>query len=275
MSTPDAQTPAQSFTGGPSGLASFRLGAAVAERHRLVEIETAATESHHRSANALLQDRYGWRGYHAVSLPAPGSGDSVSLTASHDGEVIGTLTVGFDGARGLNCDATFPDEVHALRERGHQLCEFTKLAIHADDDSTQVLAALFHVAYLVACHLHAADTLLIEVNPRHVRYYVRLLGARIEAAERPNRRVNAPAVLLRIDAQEIRRWIDERPAGEAPSVPSVAGRSLYSRAFSPEEEDAIMARLERQQPATAPRRAPTRPFVFRLPAAQARFAFAP
>ena len=42
----------------------------------------------------------------------------------------------------------------------------------------RVLAALFHVAYIVAHRIRGYDTLVMEVNPRHVRYYERMLGAR-------------------------------------------------------------------------------------------------
>jgi hypothetical protein len=198
-------------TFGPE-LASFHVvpvrpeGTSTARR---VCIEAARSEQHHHGANRLLQQRYSWRGYRAVSLPLTGANEHLPLTASRDGAVIGTLTVGFDGPRGMNCDASFGDEVQALRDAGQRLCEFTKLAVESEDGSCQVLAALFHVAFLAARNLHRVDTVLLEVNPRHVRYYQRMLGATVVGLERANTRVSAPAVLLSIPCSHIRRQIDQ------------------------------------------------------------------
>ena len=35
---------------------------------------------------------------------------------------------------------------------------------------------LFHIAYIFARRMHDRTDLLIEVNPRHVRFYERMLG---------------------------------------------------------------------------------------------------
>lgn len=259
-------------TMGPE-LASFHLGVSRSQAltaARRVCIETAHSERHHLGANRLLQQRYSWRGYRAVKLPAPGTREHLPLTATREGTVIGTLTVGFDGLRGLNCDSSFPQEVQALRAAGQRLCEFTKLAVQADDSSVQVLAALFHVAFLAARNVYRVDTVLLEVNPRHVRYYQRMLGAEVIGQERANQRVDAPAVLLAIASAHIRRQIDQamwpRPASDA-------ARSLYTQAFNRAEEAAIVARLSshlkpRASPASQP--ATPLPFAFRLPAPPVR-----
>jgi len=252
--------------------------ASLSGQGHLIRIEAVQALHHRVAANELLSERYRWRGYGAVSLPVATAAHCLPLTASRDGKVIGTLTVNFDSERGLNCDDTFPDEVMALRTGGERLCEFTKLAVDTGADSAQVLAALFHVAFLAARNLQQVDTLLLEVNPRHVRYYQRMLGARSLAAERLNRRVNAPAVLLAIATADVRRWIDGNAAmplasdeaandaaAEADAVAvgaarAQAVRTLYGLAFNRTEEAAILGRLARQWP-------PSEHFVFRLPAA--------
>ncbi len=236
---------------------------------RRVCIETVHCEQHHRSANRLLQQRYSWRGYRSVRVPAPGSGEHLPLTATRDGQVIGTLTVGFDNPRGLNCDHSFADEVQALRAAGQRLCEFTKLAVQADEASVQVLAALFHVGFLAARRLQRVDTVLLEVNPRHVRYYQRMLGAEVVGRERSNACVDAPAVLLAIASAHIRRQIN---LAMWPRPTLAAERSLYAQAFNPAEECAILARLSAQlaaAPAAFGRTAAQQPFAFRLPVAAA------
>ena len=258
-----------------SDLVSFQVdqpALAAASEGRLIRIESARAQESRLAATELLNQRYGWRGYGAVSLPAPATAHCLPLTASREGRVIGTLTVNFDTELGLNCDDTFPEEVAALRARGETLCEFTKLAVDSGAASTQVLAALFHVAFLAALHLEHVNTLLLEVNPRHVRYYQRMLGARVLAVARLNRRVSAPAVLLAIATADVRRWIDKRSSalmdeavnnGEA--EPTSAGcdapldaRTLYGRAFNRAEEAAILSRLAQEWP-------PSTPFAFRLP----------
>ncbi len=226
-----------------------------------ISIDPASTPASRLAANRLLRERYSWRGYDNVSLPQLESITHFPLTATHEGVVIGTLTVGVDGPSGLNCDHAFASEVAALRQTGAKLCEFTKLAIDPSLGGKHVLAALFHVAYLAADRLADVDTLLMEVNPRHVRYYCRMLGATVIGDERANEHVNAPAVLLSMAFADVRGKID----AIAGSPHTVGGeRSLYSLAFSRHEEDAIVSRLIRR----APLGDDEAPFGFRLPRAQ-------
>lgn len=246
-------------------LASFQLSPGSQHGTRRVCIEAAHAEHHHRGANRLLHQRYSWRGYRPVSLPGTaggGAGEHFPLTASREGAVIGTLTVGFDGARGLNCDANFNREVQALRGEGLRLCEFTKLAVQAEEASAQVLAALFHVAFLAARKLLRVDLVLLEVNPRHVRYYQRVLGAEVVGQARNNARVDAPAVLLALASSHIRRQLDE---AVWPGQPQAVSRSLYAQAFNRAEESDIVVRLTAQ---LSRWRAAGHPpdFAFRLPA---------
>src|SRR4029079_16246122 len=79
------------------------------------------------------------------------------------------------------------------------ICEFSKLARDTVSQSKRVLASLFHVAYIYAHRLRGFDSLLIEVNQRHVRYYAQMLGFEVIGPERLNQRVNAPAVLMCLD----------------------------------------------------------------------------
>lgn len=228
---------------------------------RSISINAAGTHASRCSAHALLNQRYSWRGYEEVSMPHADSVSHFPLTATQDGQIIGTLTVGLDGSSGLNCDRAFEAEVQLLRDQGARLCEFTKLAVDASFGGKHVLAALFHVAYLAADRLGKVDTLLMEVNPRHVRYYMRMLGARVIGDVRANTQVNAPAVLLSMAFRDVRGKIDDI----AGSPHCVGGeRSLYSLAFTRQEEDAIIDRLTRRGPSGDD----VTPFGFRLPKAQ-------
>ena len=72
--------------------------------------------------------------------------------------------------------ACIPIEVRQLQAQGRKLCEFTKLAVDESVRSQAILGAIFHVACIYVINLHRCTDVLIEVNPRHVRFYERMLG---------------------------------------------------------------------------------------------------
>lgn len=214
----------------------------------MFRIRSADSYVYRDAANSLLQERYAWRGYHAVSLPTDQTTNRITLSASEGDETIGTITVALDGTEGLSAEDAFPDVIARLRADGNRVCEFTKLAIDPDSGSKRVLAALFHVAYIVAHVLRQYDVLVMEVNPRHVRYYQRMLGARVVGEQRLNRFVNAPAVLLSIPFEYIREQI-RLHGGQGEHA--VDERSLYPFAFSQREETGIVGRMmAAQRPAS-------------------------
>ena len=207
---------------------------------RHFKIKSADSFVRRDSANALLKNRYSWRGYQSVSLPSDQTANRITLSAVEEDATIGTITVGLDGPQGLNSDDIFNEEVSALRAEGRRVCEFTKLAVDPITGTKRVLSALFHVAIVVAHRIRKYDTIVIEVNPRHVRYYERMLGFRVIAPARLNRSVNAPAVLMMADFSYICQQI-----GEFGGQPDRAAdeRSLYPFFFSIPEEAAILSRL--------------------------------
>ena len=209
---------------------------------RLFKIRAARTPGQRRSASTLINLRYAWRGYSTKPLPQDPSPGRITLVAAEQEETIGTMTVGFDGKDGLVVEELFPDEVRNLRGAGHRVCEFTKLAIDGASQSKRVLATLFHVAYLYAYRVMGYDCLLIEVNPRHVNYYSRILGFTTLAPARLNPRVNAPAVLMCLEFAHTEEQIVR--FGGQPQL-SATERSLYPYSFSPEEESGIVARIRR------------------------------
>ncbi|MCK9686336.1 N-acyl amino acid synthase FeeM domain-containing protein [Scleromatobacter humisilvae] len=209
---------------------------------RLFKIRAARTPGQRRSASTLINLRYAWRGYATKPLPQDAPPGRITLVAAEQEETIGTMTVGFDGKDGLMVEELFPGEVHSLRAEGHRVCEFTKLAIDGASQSKRVLATLFHVAYLYAYRVMGYDCLLIEVNPRHVNYYSRILGFTVLASSRMNLRVNAPAVLMCLDFAHTQEQIAR--FGGQPQF-SATERSLYPYSFSQEEEAGIVARIRR------------------------------
>ena len=150
-------------------------------------------------AIGLVRERYQWRGYsadHVKPTRHDPSRRGFTLVARDGEATVGTLTLGFDGPKGLMIDEGYPDEIRRARLEGRRVCELTRLALAQKIDSKVVLSSLFGVAYALGRALHDVTDVFIEVNPRHVLFYRRVLGFVVAAGERFCERVNAPSVLL-------------------------------------------------------------------------------
>lgn len=208
-----------------------------------MSVQAADDQQQRRMAHALVGRRYAQRGY----LRCDSGADAelprhlLTLRAVVGDRVLGTLGVRFDSELGLNADLVFGAEIEGLRATGRQLCEFTQLAVDLDAPGKQVLVALFHTAYIHAHRVHGVQLLVIEVNPRHVAYYRRMLGFQVCSEVRMNPRVQAPAVLMSLEFSYVEAQI--KRYGGKPALGGVA-RTLYPFGFSPAEEEAILASLQ-------------------------------
>jgi hypothetical protein len=209
------------------------------EFDNLLRICVVKQHTQRRRTSALIERRYAWRGYSASPLPASSDG-KITLSAIVDDSTVATITAGLDVHEGLYVSGVYPDAVARLRGEGRKLCEFTKLAVDESMRSPSILGAIFHVACMYAIQIHRCTDVLIEVNPRHVRFYERMLGFTQAAEERLDPEVNAPAVLLRLDlahcAREIERLGGRRQHGRSE-------RSFYSHFFSPQKAAEVFDRL--------------------------------
>ena len=168
-------------------------------------------------------------------------GTNVCTFAAYDeGRIAGTLSLRLDSTDGLAADEIYRTEIDMVRGAGLRICEFTRLAVDVSGASKSVLAGLFHTAYLYAKKLQGFDSVVIEVNPRHVGYYRKVLGFVILGSERLNPRVSAPAVLMGMPFEEIARRLHTH-AGVA--TPASKSSSLFAYGFSPAEEAGILGRL--------------------------------
>lgn len=228
----------------PLGLPRAQAGDAPHTRRsaseRMFTVRTASSGPERDRAAELLRERYAWRGYRSVQLPTDQTGYRTTLSAHAGDATIGTLTLELDGPQPLAADHAFGDVTDELRAQGARLAEFTRLAIDPGSSSPRVLAALFHVGYIVAHRIRRYDTLLLEVNPRHAKFYERMLGCRVIGEPRTHAGVGAPAVLLSARFEFIRDQI--RAHGGQPELAG-STRSLYPFAFSKTDEDGILARL--------------------------------
>ncbi|MDI4634050.1 N-acetyltransferase [Pelomonas sp. V22] len=173
----------------------------------------------------LLQRRYAQRGYLTKGM-APRPDELTTFSLGLADTMSGTLSVRFDGPNGLGADEVFGPELDELRCSGRRICEFTRLAMEElEQPPKDALARLFQTAYVYAHRRRNAELLVIEVNPRHVAFYRRMLGFKVAAETRFNERVRAPAVLMILELEHARAEIDRIGGSAARGEPA---RSLYA-----------------------------------------------
>jgi hypothetical protein len=182
----------------------------------------ASSRDEFEAAHDLVRRRYAWRGYDVPALPDARAARTpapvpreVTFVATHDDDTVGTITLGLDGRGGLLAERTHGDAIAERRAAGANVCELTRLAVAENADSRPVLAALFNVAYTVGT-THGVTDVFIEVNPRHVGFYTRVLGFAVAAAEKFCERVQAPSVLLSLAIEELERRLFELDRALAP-----------------------------------------------------------
>jgi hypothetical protein len=211
--------------------------------HDSYGIRLTDTTDGRNSASMLINRMYAWRGY-ASTHQITDDPNRITLTATDKGTVVGTLTIGIDAPIGLMADQIFREELDEHRSRGARLCEVTKLAFDPSVRSKISLANLFHLAVIYARDIHGCTDAIIEVNPRHRRFYERMLGFQLQSELRVNPRVNAPAYLLHVSLQFVTEQI-EKYGGTYSAENEVTERSFYPYFFSPREERGILHRLQR------------------------------
>ncbi|TFW35387.1 N-acyl amino acid synthase FeeM domain-containing protein [Massilia horti] len=205
---------------------------------QVFHVRLATASEPRKAASLLLRKMYAWRGY-AFEVSDDHDANQITLFAETGGTLVGTMSLCLDRAGQLPADENFGDKLDALRRQGRRLAEPARLAI--DKGVTKrVFAALIHISYLYAHKLQGFTDYVIEVNPRHVAFYKRMLGFADFGGERPCARVDAPAVLLRLPLDymgaQIRRWggTMEQHGAE---------RSFYPYFFPSWDEPGITARL--------------------------------
>lgn len=204
-----------------------------------------AKDEYQDGASSLVARCYADKGYISKQLNdqlTVHTDDAMTVCSAFQGErTVGTIAVRFESSRGFNADLVFGPELADLRAGGMRLCEFTRLAVDPDArDNKPVLARLFHLAYLHAHRLAGCELLVIEVNPRHVAFYRRMLGFQVRSEARLNPRVNAAAVLMTLDlvwgSEQVKRY-----AGQ-PELASTT-RTLFPHFYAAVEEASMLLKL--------------------------------
>jgi hypothetical protein len=202
------------------------------------KIRMANSHGTREAASLLLKKMYSWRGY-SVDPHDVHDANKLVLTADTGNKIVGTMSLCFDSEAGLPADDNFRDTLDELRARNRRLCEPSRLAIDKDTPN-RVFAALMHISYIYSHNIFGYTDYVIEVNPRHVAFYKRMLGFRHLADERICKRVNAPAVLLRLECAYMAEQI-EKYGGTFEN--HGRERSFYPYFFPIEDEPGITHRL--------------------------------
>ena len=203
------------------------------------KIRLANTEERRDSASLLIQKRYSWRGYE-TSEALEKTPNKITLLAFGGDQIAGTLTLGLDSPDGLLVDDLYKTEIDTLREAGRKVFELTKLAVDQHIRSKRVLASLFHIAQIYGRSILGYTDVVIEVNPRHTLFYEKMLGFRQLGEEKICARVNAPAVLLRLELEYVDLQI-KKFGGQMEKAK--AEKSLYPYFFTKTDEIGITNRL--------------------------------
>jgi len=154
------------------------------------------------AAEDLVRRRYAWRGYSLGCESRSSTAPLVTLLAQSGEHLLGTLTVRPGGSLGLFAEHSYRAEIDALRQAGRRVGELIRLAMEEGADWKPALEALVRSAYVVTRFMHALTDVVIEVNPRHARFYERIFGFIVAAPERFCSRVGAPSVLMRLDLEQ-------------------------------------------------------------------------
>lgn len=205
-------------------------------------IRLANSHNRREKVSLLIKKMYAWRNY-AVDPSNTDPMNKIMLFAETGGITVGTMSLCFDdedATIGLPADENFGDKLDELRQQGLRLCEPSRLAIDKGV-SKRVFAALIHISYIYAHNIHGYTDYVIEVNPRHVMFYKRMLGFRDFGSERYCTRVGALAVLLRLELDYMKEQI--RKFGGMMENNN-AERSFYPFFFPVLDEQGITCRLQ-------------------------------
>jgi ribosomal protein S18 acetylase RimI-like enzyme len=183
----------------------------------------ADTDLLRAAAAKLIERQYAGVGLTGIHY-LPDSPYSLTLVVLDDGAVVGTMTLTSDSEAGLLVDKTFPGKAAERSAAGRHACELTKLAFDPAVRSKEALAALFQIAFVYG-RARACTDVFIEVHPHHARFYERMLGFVKVGPPCMNLRVNAPAVLLWLDASYV--------AGQIALHAGTAGRPGAAKSLYP------------------------------------------
>lgn len=151
---------------------------------RPIEVKFASTTSEWEQAFHLAAASYQSRGYETPGAnrlrftPYHALPDTATMVAKHEDEVLATFTIVQDNTLlGLPMESVYPAEIDALRKRGRRLFEATTLA--DSGLNTREFLQVFLTLIKLSMQYHTSqggDSYAIAVNPRHRKFYTKIVG---------------------------------------------------------------------------------------------------
>lgn len=159
--------------------------------------------------------------------------------------VVGTLTLVFDGDGKLPIEKIYHDEFEKLKKNNIRAIEISRLVIANEyRNEKEILQLMINYLFIYAYHVKNYHSLVIQVNPRHKIYYKSLLGFKEIGGEKDCPSVqNAPAVLLHLP---LMHYQSEVLRFASKSEINKKERSLYPFFLKPEQEKLVAHYLKTQ-----------------------------
>lgn len=165
----------------------------------------------------LILDAYNVRGY----SPIPGAieqylknDNALVLIAQRANEIVGTMSILFDTGK-IPTDEVFPTETAEVRKASRQVAFLGSFAVRKEEWKTGMLS----IGFALICEVIArasnydANTAVIVVNPRHVRFYSNMLGfKKVAYCDNMPGLEKAPAVMMVLDSSGIQNLLARAPA---------------------------------------------------------------
>lgn len=190
-------------------------------------------------ANTLIKRMYAARGYNTEMVTSfSHNSNQIAFSASVGEIIVGTVTLGIDSDKGLLADGLYRQEIDAYRIKNRKICELSKFALDPKYSTKEMIASLFQVAYLYARDVHKVTDFFCEVNPRHAVPQKCMFGFRQIGDLRNCPRVDAPAVLLHLEFEYIRKQIFSLKASD-----NRKERSIYPYFLSEHEEKILTNKI--------------------------------
>lgn len=147
------------------------------------------------------------------------------LCGELQGELVSTLTVTRDGARGLALDVTYGRELDRIRRSGQRLSELGLLAHRSAGNGLERLLAI-SLDYGLR---DAYSGVVMAVHPHHAGFYSRVFGFEVRGPERRLPWCKSRVVLMHLDRSVFEQSPAPRGLGLLRGKPVKAG--FYAGAF--------------------------------------------
>lgn len=124
--------------------------------------------------------------------------------------VIASLTEIFDTpALGLPIDALYKKELDTLRAQDRKIAELSSFVTGKKFRMRNIMVYLCKLMILYS-HMNHVNDICIMVNPKHVQFYTRMFLFEPFGKEKFYKEVNAPAVALRLNVDNIEERLHEK-----------------------------------------------------------------